>query len=91
MVPSANVNVAQDATPRSMPVSPPVSGRGGVGTAAQEQQAYQPSAALERVTVLGLPANGRDHRRASRPSLESPRKPWARGAAGQSAPVPKGV
>ena len=50
-------------------------GKGCIGTSAQEKQAYQPSASLEIVTVLGVPSIGRDQRTAMRPILERTRKP----------------
>jgi hypothetical protein len=37
----------------------PVGGNGSRGTAAQARHAYQPSASLERVRVLGAPCRGR--------------------------------
>jgi hypothetical protein len=63
--------------PRSMPVSLPVGGMGWSGTSAHENTAYQPTASCETVTVLGVPSIGRLHRTASRPILESTRKPFA--------------
>src|SRR2546429_673089 len=49
-----------------MPVSRPVRGSGCAGTSAQENATYQPSASLKMVTVLGVPAIGRDQRTAIR-------------------------
>src|SRR5258708_34206209 len=62
-------------SPTSMPVSRPVRGNGWVGTSAHEHETYQPSAALEIVTVLGVPSMGRDQGTATRPNLERARKP----------------
>ena len=68
-------SVANASTPRSIPVSCPVDGKGWTGTSAQEKQTYQPSASRESVTVLGVPSNGRDQRTAIRPIFDKTRKP----------------
>jgi hypothetical protein len=48
-----------------------------VGTSAQEQQTYQPSASRETVTVLMVPCTGRDQRTAIRPILERTSEPFS--------------
>ena len=58
-----------------MPVAFPVAGSDCIGTAAQENETYQPSASRPIVTVLGVPASGRDQRTAPLPILDSTRKP----------------
>jgi hypothetical protein len=74
-VPSARV--ANESTPRSIPVSCPVGGRGCRGTSAQEMATYQPSASLEIVivTALGVPSLGRLQGTAIRPLLASTSEP----------------
>jgi hypothetical protein len=69
---------ANASTPRSLPVSCPVDGRGRTGRSAQERHTYHPSASREITTVLGGPstgrakgrAKGRDHRTARRPIFD---------------------
>src|SRR5258708_36467502 len=56
--------------PTSMPVSRRVRGKRWVGTSAQENDTYHPSASFEIVAVLGVPSSGRCSRRGVRPILE---------------------
>jgi hypothetical protein len=69
---------AKASRPRSMPVSWYVGGKGCAGTSAQEKQTYQPSGSRLIVTVLGVPASGRDQRTAIRSILNRARKPFSR-------------
>src|SRR5262249_16796418 len=55
-------------------------------SSAHEKEMYQPSAPRERVTVVGMPANGRLQRTASWSLLESTKKPLSR-----VAPLPHGL
>jgi hypothetical protein len=57
--------------------------KGCIGAAAHEQATDQPSAALDMVTVLGVPVSGRLQRTATRPTVLRMRNPWSR-----VAPVP---
>jgi len=43
--------------------------KGCIGAAAHEQATDQPSAALDMVTVLGVPVSGRLQRTATRPTV----------------------
>src|SRR5262245_29746105 len=75
--------VANASMPRSIPVSCPMGGKDRTGTSAQEKQTYHPSASRLIVTVLGVPSNGRDQRRAILPILDRTRKPLS-----SAAPLP---
>jgi hypothetical protein len=65
-------------SPPALPVSRPLRGTGSVGTSAPEKDPYQSSASLLIVTVLRVPALGRDHRTAIRPIVLSTGEPFSR-------------
>jgi hypothetical protein len=62
------------------PVATPVRGSGAMGTSVHEKQTYQPSASRRMVTVLIVPASGRDQWTARRPIVDSTSAPLSRRA-----------
>jgi hypothetical protein len=56
---------------RRLPVGCPVRAKGVLGTSAHAMATYHPAASRLMVTVLGVPAGGRDQRTATRPSCAS--------------------
>src|SRR5262249_57398544 len=73
--PAPSAVIRNTFSPTSMPASGVLGGKGCVGTSAQENETYQPSASRERVTILMVPTRGRDQRTASRPIFDNTRQP----------------